>query len=293
MEFARALLRLWSLRIWLFLGLLGSVGIGVASITVLHLNGKVYSTASTQMIVDATKTALGDPTEDLTPYTTRAIVFARLMTTPKALLYIGQAAGIPGNLIAATGPVEALSAQAVHVPTSTQGNQLVTGPATYKLNFLQNPELPTVDIYSQAPTTKEAISLANGAVTGFATYLKTLGRLPAGQEVTIRQAGQATGGVVDPTAGKSFAAIITLVAFLAWCAVLLFVTNTRSQIRAVRAERAVEQPGAVNLSRLHQQVPPRAQLLETTGSKHSQAGNGSSTRTSGDPPQAARGQKGS
>jgi hypothetical protein len=282
------------------LGLLGSLGLGVASITVLHLNGKVYATASTQMIVDASKTALGDPKEDLTPYTTRAGVFARLMTTPEALQYIGQAAGVPGNLIAATGPVEEFSAQAVHVPTSTQGNQLITGGPTYKLNFTQNPELPTVDIYSQAPTTQQAISLANGAVSGFSTYLKKLAgnNVPEAQQVTIRQAGQATGGVVDPSAGKSLAAIIVAVTFLAWCALVLFVSNLRAQIRAVRAERAIEQPGAVNLSRLPGpgQPGPRPQLSETTGSaagKHSQAGSSSSTRTSGEAPRAARSQQGS
>lgn len=232
MELARSLLKLWQRRTLVAAGLV--VAIGAAALSMAMLRSPVYSSASTQMIVDAPHSALGDPQEDLTPFTSRAVVFARLMTTPEVLKYIGRAAGVPGNLIAASGPTELDAPQATHVPTVAQGDQLLSASAVYKLNFLQNPALPTVDIYSEAPTTKQAIALANGAVTGFAAYMRNLdaqSNVPGGQQVTIRQAGAATGGVVDPGAKKSVAAIIFVLVFLAWCVAVLFLTNLREQLR--------------------------------------------------------------
>ncbi len=239
MELARALLKLWRLRLWLLIGV--ALGATAAGAGMALLRSPVYAAASTQMIVDAPRSALGDPQEDITPFTSRAVVFARLMTTPEVLTYIGRAAGIPGNLIAAAGPEELGAPQATHAPTVAAGNQLLPTAAIYKLNFLQNPELPTVDIYSEAPTTRQAIALANGAVTGFSAYLQhldTVSRVPAAQRVTLRQAGAATGGIVDPGASKSVAALIFTGVLLAWCGLLLFVTNLATQLRVARGELA-------------------------------------------------------
>jgi hypothetical protein len=236
MELAKTLLKIWALRVWIAIGLVLAVLAAAASLTMAHT--KVYSAASTQMLVDSPRSALGDPAEDLTPFTARAFVFARLMTTPEALQYIGEAAGVPGNLIAASGPTELAGPQATHAPTAAQSGELTSAPAGYKLNFLQNPQLPTVDVYAEAPNTKQAIALANGAVTGFAAYLKHLdsqGSVPVGQRLAIRQVGAATGGTVDPGAGKALAAIIFIVVLTLWCILVLFVSNVRAQLRIARA----------------------------------------------------------
>lgn len=95
MELARSLLKLWQRRTLVAAGLV--VAIGAAALSMAMLRSPVYSSASTQMIVDAPHSALGDPQEDLTPFTSRAVVFARLMTTPEVLKYIGRAAGVPGT----------------------------------------------------------------------------------------------------------------------------------------------------------------------------------------------------
>ncbi len=237
MELAKTVLKMWSLRFWLAIGAVLAIGAALASMTLMH--SKVYASASTQMIVDAPQTALGDAEEDLTPYTARAFVFARLMTTPKALQYIGQAAGLPGNLIAASGPTELTGPQATHAPTATAGIQLTAPPVHYSLNFLQNPQLPTVDIYSQAPTTKQAIALANGAVRGFAAYIEYLDNqsaVPAGKRIAIRQLGAATGGVVDPGAKKSVALIIFVLVFGLWTVGALRISTLRAHIRLARTQ---------------------------------------------------------
>jgi hypothetical protein len=235
MEIAKLLLRLWQLRRAVVLGFVVAIAAGAVSLAVLP--STVYSTASTQLIVDSPNSALGNPLADLTPYTTRAVVFSQLMTTPAVLQDIGKASGIPGNLIAASGPEVLGAPQATHAPTVRKGNKLLTGAAKYKLNLIQNPDLPTVDIYAEAPTTAQAISLANGAVTGLSNYMNTLdakGKVKPGHKVTIRSAGAATGGRVDPGASKSTAVIIFAVVFIAWCVLLLFFLNLRENLRVAR-----------------------------------------------------------
>jgi hypothetical protein len=238
MTLAHILLRLWKLRLWVAIGAVVALAAAIGSTTVMH--SPVFASASTQMLVDAPKSALADAGTDMTGFTTRAVVFARLMTTPEALDYIGRAAGIPGNLIAASGPVELAGPNAVHTPTSVSGGQITAPGVSYKLNFLQNPELPTVDIYADAPTTRQAVALANGAVKGFTEYVDSLeaqSGVPLNRRIDIRQLGGATGGVVNPGAGKTLAVLIFVVVCLVWCALLLFVTNLRAQLRVAKAAK--------------------------------------------------------
>ena len=93
MELALALMRLWERRIWLAIGVVIAVAAGFGGM--VAFKSTVYSSASTQMVVDSPKSALGNMQTSLIPFTNRAVVFARLMVSPEALDYIGQQAGIP------------------------------------------------------------------------------------------------------------------------------------------------------------------------------------------------------
>ena len=240
MTLAKILLKLWKLRIWVGVGGLLATVAAVASLTMFR--SVVYASASTQILVDSPQSAVANAGIDLTGYLGRAVVFARLMTSAEALQYMGQAAGVPGNLIAASGPVEVNgSPDAAHSPTAIQGPREVAAPAKYKLQFLQNPLLPTVDVYAEAPTTEQAIALANGAVTGFAAYITHLeagGAVPSGKRIEIRQLGGATGGVVDPGASKKIAGMIFVAVLALWCGLVLFVDNLRGQVRRARTTDA-------------------------------------------------------
>ena len=247
MKLAHILLKLWKLRIWVAVGVCLAAVAAVASLTMFR--SAVFASASTQMLVDSPQSALADARTDLTGYTARAVVFARLMTTAGALSYIGQAAGIPGNLIAAAGPVELAGPNATHSPTALRGGRLVSAPATYKLDFLQNPEVPTVDVYAVAPTTKQAIALANGAVTGFAAYIGDLeahGAIQGNQRIVVRPLGAATGGVVDPGVSKTTAAMIFVAVLALWCGLVLFVQNLRGQLRTAKVPDSINGRGTAH-----------------------------------------------
>jgi hypothetical protein len=241
MSLATTLLRLWSVRLWIGLGVL--VG-GVAAIgNVATSHSAVYATASTQMLVDSPNSALTNANVLLAGYIARANVFARLMTSDQALQYIGKAAGINGNLIEADGPIEINgSPTATHAPGAIKNGKDLPAPNIYKLSFVQNPSLPTVDVYATAPTTARAIALANGAVTGFATLVNQLnaGTVSQSDRVEIRQLGQATGGTVDPTTSKSIAVLVFLGVFAIWCWLVLFVRRLRANLRSAKRGSADE-----------------------------------------------------
>lgn len=237
MEFALALLKLWRLKFWVAAGAVVAI---LAAFAVLSLaKSTVYAAAETTMLVDAPHSALGNTQADLTPLVTRAGVFARLMTSAEALDYIGRTAHIPGNLIAAIGPEEIGSPQATHEASVIKGGKLAAPTVSYDLRFDQNPLLPTVDVYAEAPTSRQAIALANGAVVGFAAYVDQLeanGDVQAGQRVTIRQLGEATGGEVDSGASKMVAAIVFFIVLVLWCFGLLVVSKIRRNVRAAKAK---------------------------------------------------------
>ena len=237
MTLAKILLKLWRLRLWVGIGVL--VG-GVAAVgTVMTSHSTVYATATTQMLVDSPDSALANASVDLTGYVDRASVFARMMTSAAALQYIGKAAGIDGSLIDANGPIEINgSPTATHAPVAIVGGKDLPAPALYELSFVQNPSLPTVDVDAKAPSTAQAIALANGAVTGFANYVSQLNAkdVPQGERVEVRQLGQATGGTVDPSAGKSIAVLAFIGVFALWCCSVLFVSRLLADLRAAKRD---------------------------------------------------------
>jgi hypothetical protein len=248
MELALALHRLWERRGWLAVGLVIAVGLGAAGMVAFR--AQLYSAASTQMVVDAPKSALGNMQTSLVPFTNRAVVFARLMVSPQALEYIGQAASVPGSEISAQGPAEIGAPQATHTPSATVDGKLVVPAAKYVLRFDQNPQLPTVDVYAQAPTTKQAVALADGAATGFAKYLDVLDRetnVPDSQRVQIRQLGGAQGGVVNQRSGREIGVLLTMMVFFAWCFGMLFMIRLRANLRMSRGAAAGMNPAAATV----------------------------------------------
>jgi hypothetical protein len=225
MEIAQALQLLWRRKIWLAVGLVVAIAVGAASIQLLKK--EEYATAMTQMIVDSPRSPLGNTAASLDPFTARASVFADLMASHPALVEIGEAAGIPPDQIVASAPADTTGTTTVS-PTPPAAPQPVT---KYKLFLDQDPTLPTVDIYAEAPTTDQAIALANGAVTGFSRYLRTLESqtsIHANQRVEIRQLGQPVGGVVDPHASKKIAAVLVLLVLLGWCGMILLFERKRA-----------------------------------------------------------------
>jgi hypothetical protein len=232
MELARTLKTLWFRRrlvalgavIAMFAALLSvySVGLFPPSLT---SRTNVFATASTQLLVDAPNSAFADLENDLTPLETRASVFARFLASPAATELIARDAGVPADSIEAQGPYDINLPTIQQEPTSGQrSSQIIGEGALYRLRFENNPVLPIVSVFAQAPTKDEAIALAEAAPTALSSYIARLQarqNTPLNRRVVIRELGKADGGVVNQGASLQIAMLVFFVVFGAWCMLLI------------------------------------------------------------------------
>lgn len=240
MELALVLRELLTRKLLLALGVL--VAAAAATLSVYHLDGLKlkarslqYSSASTQLLVDAPASVLGNLAQPFEPLTEHAIVYANFMASPAVLELIGRQVGIPGDQIYAAGPVNANLPRVEQEPTALKRNVEITGETKpYRLSFTSAPNLPTIGVDAQAPTTAQAVALANASVTGLKLYLTSVERAsrtkPAAR-IVIRQLGPATGAVVDRGISKSLAAIVFVGVFALWCILLLVAMRFRESWR--------------------------------------------------------------
>jgi hypothetical protein len=230
MEFALILRELSRRRAALGIGVVIALIAAILSVYRLTSTGLAprslqYSSASTQVFVDTPSSVLGDLQPSFEPLQARATVYANFMASPTFLALVGEKSGIPGNQIYAAGPVDPSVPRVVEEPTAVQRNVEITGESTpYRLNFNDDPNLPTIGIYAQAPNTRQAVALANASAAALAQYVATLaktGNTPPAQRVVIRQLGSASGGVVDGGISKAIAFLTFVVVFFLWCVLVL------------------------------------------------------------------------
>jgi hypothetical protein len=238
MEFALALRQLWARRLWVLPGVILAVIIAVTATyrvglipPKLQKRALQYSTATTQVYVDSHTSSLGSDSANDQPLVIDSNVLAHLMASPALLRMVGQYAHIPGNEIYATGPIEPNLTRFVQEPSEGQRAYEVTGEQyPYRLEFDDDTVVPVISIYSQAPTTAEAVALANGAAHALTTYLTGLehkSNTPVSKQVTVRQLGQPTAGVGDSGIAPKLGALIFFGVLIAWCALVLLVGRFR------------------------------------------------------------------
>lgn len=235
---------LWSRKRLLLIGLVVSaIGAGLSVYQVVGLlppklrpRSLVYSVAYTQAVVDSSDSFLGDGHEQIGPLLGRAIVYANVMASPAFVDLIGRYAGVPSNEIWVAGPVDPSLQRAVIEPTPTKRGFQVAGESDpYRLEFLSDPNLPTVGVYAQAPSTGQAVALADASVRALTTYVDQIENQEHVAEinrVAVRQVGQATGGVTNAGIKKKLAGMVFVFVFVVWCVLILIGIRARASWRA-------------------------------------------------------------
>lgn len=233
MELALAIRDLWKHRVLLALGVV--IAAAVAFLSVSHKSLQ-YSSASTQVLVDSTSSVIGNANEPFEPLSGRAQVYSNFMTSPAILEAIGHQVGLAGAQIYAAGPVDANLPRVEQEPTALKRNVELTGETKpYRLSFENQGNTPTITINSQAPSTSQAIALANAsavALEQYVTGVESSDKIPVHSQVAIRQLGSASGAVVDGGISKTLAAIVFIAVFLLWCVLMLIATRFRKTWRA-------------------------------------------------------------
>lgn len=232
MELVRLVNALWQRRRWVALGAVIAAVAATISIYQVGLfppsltsRTNVFATASTQMLVDTPNSSFANLGEEMEPMNVRAGVFARFLASPLAIDLIAREAKLPSDAIEAQGPYEQGLPLFAQEPTAEKrSSQIIGERALYRLRFENNPNLPIVTVFAQAPTKDEAIRLADAAPAALGTYIRGIQSeqdTPANRRVEIRQLGEATGGVVNAGVNLQIAGLVFFVVLVGWCLLLV------------------------------------------------------------------------
>ena len=199
--------------------------------------------ATARIAVDRPKPLIGDA--DATDYdyetiAVRAVLVASLASTQPALEFIARRAALDPMDIVATSPVTSGVQRVFTEPDSERRAEQLAGAAKpYHLELRAGETLPTIDIYTQAPSAAAAQRLADAVVPGMRDYLKDgAGRegADAAKQTELVQLGRArgalsSGGTRLQIAGMTFIVVLAVTAVL-----MLAVAHLRGR-RATAAGR--------------------------------------------------------
>lgn len=211
--------------------------------------------AAARVTVDRPNPLIGDGLATEYDYETihrRTVLVATLATTPPALEHIARHARLDRDDIVATTPVTSGVQTVFTEPDSERrADQIAGADKPYRLEVRAGQTLPTIDLYTQAPTAPEAQRLADAVVPGVRDYLddvaKRQGTDPA-KQVQLTQLGSARGEIVAGGAGtKLQIAGLTFVFAFALTGVLAFaLAQLRARGTAAQTATATPADGPVS-----------------------------------------------
>jgi hypothetical protein len=249
MALGRRIWNLWLLRPWvaasaalaLLMALWSVYGISLLP-PKLTPRALEMATATTHVVVDTPTSSVLDLREnsyDFDAMTQRAIVIGNVMVDGKVRASIARAAKISPDRLQITAPFTRKQPRAVTTTKRKRASDILESTDQYRLNIQANPTVPILDVYAQAPSAKEAETLADAAVDGLRTYLSDLGaaqQIPGDDQVRVLQLGRASGTVINKGVDWQVALLVFIITFSLSCATAIFVSRVRRGFLVARVE---------------------------------------------------------
>ncbi len=250
MEFAQAL-RILRARWWATLAIV-VVAIGAAFAARESVNSVPTGAATVQVLVDSPDSALANLSQETVPLTTRASVFAQVMTSAAVLEDIAASAKVPASEITAQGPYSGPGQVLDTVtPSEARANQLPAQTVKYKLTFVAQTNEPVVTASVQAPTAAAAAHVAASIFPGVQKYVSTLqvqSATPVQHRVTIRQLGPPQAGPVNSSTRSTLMLAAFIGVLVLGLLILLGVEGTRRRAEEAAAYESEQLPEFDRLS---------------------------------------------
>lgn len=198
-----------------------------------------FGAAQTQLLVDAATFGLGDVNRDIEPLATRAVVYARFMTSLPVREAVARKAGIPLAALDISAPFNVGEARFIReAPAERRANELLSEDRIYRMLLSAEEGLPIVTVSTQAPTAEGARRVANAGVTALAEYVaERQTDIRERRRVVIRPLGDASGGVVNDGASKVVGVLAFLATFALGCMVILGLSGTVRVWRNARSSQ--------------------------------------------------------
>lgn len=222
MEFVYILKSLWSRRILLAVALVAATAAAILTASQVKSGSVKVGAATTEILIDASDSTLGDLRREVEPLTARGAIFARFLASEEATRAISKESGIPEREIAVAAPQ--LSVAGVPDAESAKRIAKLDSGRRYLLRVQQGDQLPVLSIFTQAPTEAGARKLANGtavALAGVVEELQAESGVPEKRQVDIRQLGTARSGVLEEQPSMLLAALAFVAVLLLFCFAIL------------------------------------------------------------------------
>ncbi|MDP8910133.1 MAG: hypothetical protein M3N47_13695 [Chloroflexota bacterium] len=208
------------------------------------------SAAATHVLLDTQRSWILDElagSSDITALSVHGELHANLATSRPVLEIIARRANVPIDALSARTRVTGNVPGNFLEPDSEQrAQQLLTSDTPYRLELQADQARPILNVYAQAPSTPEAIRLADATVDGLREYLRDRVRSSATadrlKQPRVEQVGGTRGGVVNGAAGPQMAIITFLVTFGITAALLFAIVRLRREWHGSRDEPPQREP---------------------------------------------------
>jgi hypothetical protein len=245
-EIANILKTLWRLKLLVVLGVVVAAAAAYTTAykpsfpPTFESKSIEFGSAATQVLVDSASTPLIDTSQDVSPLSTRAQLYAQLVASEPVKDAIAKAAGLdPGELVIQSQTAETGTRAAREPSAEERSNQLLADGRVKRLLFAADIGLPVISITSQASTAEEATRLADAGAKGLVNYLSSLDaskRIPAASRVKFQQLGAARGGMVNEGASKQVAFMAFVGVLGLWCVALVLLQSLIAALRQPGSE---------------------------------------------------------
>ncbi len=210
-----------------------------------------FSAAKAELLVDTPSSQLGDQRQDphLGQIAHLSVMYALFLKSDLAERVAADAAGIPGREIAASGPFNLLIGRTNFAPQGPQIPSSQTVDSDYRLVVDVDGREPLLRLYSQAPTTRQAVAIVDSMRSLLIRYVAGQEKrypLPATFRGVVRPLGQTTGGVVDPGARAELEGFIFCLVLGLGGSLMLALRRRRRRPRSALALGRLEPSGAAD-----------------------------------------------
>jgi membrane protein implicated in regulation of membrane protease activity len=202
-----------------------------------------FGVAQASLLVDSGNSPLADSTVLTEDIDTLSYDLAEMMGSAVVLDPVAKAVGVPATKIYAQSQiVGGASLFQSEAGESERGNQLLGAGRHYSILARVDQSSFVVQLFTQAPTGAQAVTMANVAAQSLRRYIAQTAaseRISMRRRVILRQIGPATGGIVDSSLPAEAATLLSIVFLLFSTIALLVIKRWR---RARRTDGASASP---------------------------------------------------
>jgi hypothetical protein len=177
-----------------------------------------FGVAQTSLLVDSGDSPLADVTVLTEDVDTLSNDLAEMMGSAVVLDPVAKAVGVPASKIYAQSQlVGGAALDQTEAGESESGNQLLGAGRHYSILARVDQSSFVVQLFTQAPTGRQAVTMANVAAQSLRRYIAQTAsseRISMRRRVILQQINPATGGIVDSSLPFEAAVLLSVVFFL-------------------------------------------------------------------------------